>query len=79
LGAQRFTTNGLETIRVLGPSTGLATNFYLLQGTTNLVNWVPLQTNRLPTALTNFVDPDRGKFPYRFYRLVPYPPLDWLR
>ena len=77
LGSQRFATNGLDTVKLLGPANALATNSYIIQATTNFVNWVPLRTNWLPNAFTNYVDPDRAKFNRRFYRLVPYPPLPW--
>jgi len=35
---------------------------------------VALRTNRMPTTLTNFVDPARTNLRYRFYRLVPLTP-----
>jgi hypothetical protein len=38
---------------------------YVVQASTNLVNWVPMQTN---TAPFTFVDTNAGKFRQRFYR-----------
>ena len=49
---------------------GLAGNSYVLEATTNLVNWVPVSTNMATTNLFNFVDPDASNFPYRFYRVL---------
>ncbi len=40
---------------------------YVVQGSTNLVDWVPLQTN---TAPFTFVDVNAGNFRQRFYRSV---------
>jgi len=51
-----------------------ATNAFIIQATTDLQQWTSIFTNRVPVVSTNFIDPDRGLFPYRFYRVVPYPP-----
>jgi hypothetical protein len=40
---------------------------YVVQASTDLVNWVPVQTN---TAPFTFVDTNAGKFSQRFYRSV---------
>jgi hypothetical protein len=40
---------------------------YVVQASTNLINWVPMQTN---TAPFTFVDTNAGKFRQRFYRSV---------
>jgi hypothetical protein len=73
VGFDRVVTNGMDALRMHLPTNALATNFYIIQGTTNFSNWTALRTNRLPTTLTNFVDPARTNFRYRFYRLVPLP------
>jgi hypothetical protein len=40
---------------------------YVVEASTNLVNWVPVHTN---TAPFTFVDPNAGQFDHRFYRTV---------
>ena len=49
---------------VVAGATGLK---FVIQASTNLVNWVPLQTN---TAPFTFVDTNAGSFRQRFYRSV---------
>jgi Fibronectin type III domain len=43
---------------------------YVVQASTNMVNWVPLQTNKAPFS---FKDSDAGKFKKRFYRSIYVP------
>ena len=45
-------------------------NALVVQGSTNLVNWVPLQTNVLGTPPWYFSDPQWTNFPGRFYRVL---------
>ncbi len=60
---------------------GLVGEGYILQATTNLVDWVSLQTNlpspnpaaMLPTNRLNFTDPAATNFPFRFYRAMQQP------
>jgi hypothetical protein len=60
---------------------GLLGKDYILQASTNLKNWVALQTNlavpdpnvSLPTNLTFFVDLTATNFPARFYRVLQQP------
>lgn len=47
---------------------GTANGGYVVQASTNLVNWVSLQTNTSSTF--TFVDPNAGQFSHRFYRAV---------
>jgi mono/diheme cytochrome c family protein len=61
-----FLTNGQFQ---LGFS-GVASNNYVLQATTNFVNWVPLSTNLAPSNVFNLFDPQATNFPYRFYRIL---------
>ena len=50
--------------------TGGATARYVLQASTNLVNWTVLATNSVPG---DFTDPTAKDYPRRFYRVVPWP------
>ena len=60
---------------------GLAGKGYVLQATTNLMNWISIQTNLpstnpnvvLPTNLFNFTDSAASNFPSRFYRAFQQP------
>ena len=70
----KVATNGMQALRLLLPTNELATNIYVIQGTTNFSNWTSLRTNQMPTTLTTFVDPAQTNLPYRFYRLVPLTP-----
>ena len=49
---------------------------YVVQASTNLLNWQPIFTNDTP-GLWNFTDPDSTNYPARFYQLswpAPQPP-----
>jgi uncharacterized repeat protein (TIGR01451 family) len=44
---------------------------YVVQASTNLVNWVPIYTNPAPAAaITSFMDSATTNYPYRFYRVL---------
>jgi uncharacterized repeat protein (TIGR01451 family) len=44
---------------------------YVIQASTNLVNWVSIYTNPAPaTVTTTFTDPNATNYPYRFYRVL---------
>ncbi len=70
-------TNGAFRLEL----SGLVGEGYILQATTNLVDWVSLQTNLpspnpgvlLPTNLFNFIDSAATNFPFRFYRALQQP------
>ena len=41
----------------------------VIEASTNLVDWVPVQTNLVTSeGIFLFVDPDSGNYPSRFYR-----------
>ena len=44
---------------------------WLIEASTDLVNWVPVETNMVPFT---FVDPDASQYGQRFYRVVSLPP-----
>jgi hypothetical protein len=60
-----FATNGEFQLNFLG----VPGQTYVLQGSSNLVNWVPLNTNVAATNLFQFTDPGAGGLPHRFYRV----------
>jgi hypothetical protein len=55
--------NGQYSFTVSGTSGGQ----YVVQASTNMLNWVSLQTN---TAPFQFVDPNASQFKQRFYRTL---------
>jgi mono/diheme cytochrome c family protein len=48
---------------------GVAGSNYVLQATTNFVNWTPIATNLALTNVFNLVDPNASNYPDRFYRV----------
>jgi hypothetical protein len=69
-----FTSSGSFTNQqfVLSLS-GLAGKTYVLQATTNLVDWTSISTNVAGSDLFNLTDSDAAGMPYRFYRAVEQP------
>jgi hypothetical protein len=49
---------------------GVAGQNVVIEASTNLVNWVPLATNRLGTDPLYFSDPASTNLSQRFYRAV---------
>jgi PA14 domain-containing protein/chitobiase/beta-hexosaminidase-like protein/Big-like domain-containing protein len=49
---------------------GMVSSNYILQATTNLINWTPISTNMATTNLFNLIDPAATNFPHRFYRVI---------
>ena len=46
---------------------------FVLEASTNLVNWMPVSTNYNRSGLVDFSDAQAGAFSTRFYRAVPLP------
>jgi hypothetical protein len=44
---------------------------YVIQGSTNLSNWFPVQTVQAPTGVVEFSDTNSTNFHRLFYRVVP--------
>jgi hypothetical protein len=66
-----FTSEDFTTGNVFQLGCSGATNInYVLEATTNFVNWVPINTNMSSTNPFSLVDPDATNFPYRFYRVL---------
>ena len=49
---------------------GTSGSNYVLQATTNFINWTPLFTNLATTNAFNLSDPKSSNFQYRFYRVL---------
>jgi len=69
LSASSSGTAGLFRFTV----TGQSGQEYIIQASTNLVNWVDVYTNPDYTAPFNFVDPNATNYTSRFYRVVTGP------
>jgi hypothetical protein len=50
--------------------TGAVGSNYVLQASTNLINWTPLSTNLALTNFFNLLDPNATNFPSRYYRVL---------
>ncbi len=59
-------TNGIVHLFFAGTSG----QTYVLQASTNLVNWVPVATNIAPSGIFEMTDPDAAHFQSRFYRTM---------
>jgi hypothetical protein len=61
-----FTTNNTFEIQLSG-SAGAS---YVLEATTNLMDWIPISTNPAGGSLFDLVDPGASNYSYRFYRAL---------
>ena len=52
---------------------GAAGKTYLLQASTNLVDWTVIATNVAPAGVFEITDASATNYPYRFYRAVKLP------
>jgi Fibronectin type III domain len=62
LGRPLFSSNGVSI-----PVTGVPGYLYIVEASTDLVNWVELETNVTPLM---FTDTNAWRYPKRFYRAV---------
>ncbi|HWY78564.1 MAG TPA: PA14 domain-containing protein [Verrucomicrobiae bacterium] len=69
LAASGTSTNGGFSLRV----SGLQGKNYILQGSTDLVNWTSLSTNAAPSNLFILTDLGSTNYPKRFYRAIQQP------
>jgi hypothetical protein len=55
------------------PFSGLVSQTYVFQASSNLSDWISLSTNLAPANTFNLVDPAASNFHYRFYRAFELP------
>lgn len=68
-GSAGFLTNSQFQLQLFGS----AGKSYVFQATTNLSNWISLDTNVAPSDIFNVIDSGASNFPYRFYRAIELP------
>ena len=59
----------MQTIQFGFILTGNSNLIVVVEASTNLVDWQPVQTNTLTTGSAYFSDPQWTNYPNRFYRL----------
>ncbi len=64
-----YLSNGVFAVELSG-TTGKT---YVLEGSTNFLNWVPVSTNVPASSPFTVTDPQAGTLRYRFYRAVQLP------
>jgi len=70
-GVPRFQTPYFQANVLQLPVTNIVPGTtYRLLATTNLADWLGIQTNTPPADPALFTDPWATNYPYRFYRLV---------
>jgi uncharacterized repeat protein (TIGR01451 family)/uncharacterized delta-60 repeat protein len=70
-GVQFSTTSSGVTNGAFGTMiSGRANRTYVVEASTNLVNWVPVFTNSTLSGAVSFIDTNAPLFPTRFYRAV---------
>ena len=48
-------------------------SFWIIEASTDLVNWLPVAAGRCADGELEFLDPNVGNYPHRFYRAVAVP------
>lgn len=69
LGSIVLSTNGQAHFQI----TGAEGREYIVQASTNLVNWISLDPATVSNGVINFVDSSARSFAYRFYRALVKP------
>ncbi len=69
LNAAPGVSNGVFTVQM----SVVSGQRYVVQGSVDLVHWVPLGTNSADSPTLIFMDSDMAKYPWRFYRAVEQP------
>lgn len=64
----RFVSATIGAGAFSGQFIGLANSNYVFQGSSDLLNWLPLKTNSSPIGIMNFSDPLNPSTSWRFYR-----------
>jgi mono/diheme cytochrome c family protein len=62
-------SNGVFSVQMVGDTN----KTYILQGSANFINWIPVNTNVPLASPFQLIDPTAGIYPYRFYRAVQTP------
>jgi hypothetical protein len=65
-----FTSEGFASNVFRLRFAGTVGSNYVLQASTNFINWTPLFTNTATTNLFDLFDTQATNFPYRFYRVL---------
>jgi hypothetical protein len=64
--SEEFTNNGVFQLGL----SGVAGSNYVLEVSTDLINWIPISTNLAPANVFELTDSNAAAFPYRFYRVL---------
>ncbi len=62
-------SNGVFSVQMVGDPN----KTYILQGSSNFINWIPVNTNVPLSSPFQLIDPTAGAYPYRFYRAIQTP------
>src|SRR6185312_15331079 len=65
-----FTSEGFSNSTFRLRFVGTAGSNYVLEASTNFINWTPLSTNQATTNVFDVFDPQATNFPHRFYRIL---------
>jgi len=66
LSSMNFGVNRIFQAQLSG---AIAGDSYVLQASTNFINWTPISTNFAISNIINLVDPGASNYPFRYYRV----------